>query len=284
MKMKIDIIRNGKKLLDEYGPELACGGAIACLGMALYSAFKGSKKVVEANEEYQKEVEKIQKQETAEGEEKASTEVSATVAKKLRKVRIARDIDYVLTYKWALLFGGASAFLMILSRKLSGTKIAGLTAALCMSEDKLKKLGGKVKDIIGEEELNKLKAEIRQEQAEEIYPKDEAPFDIEKAKNEGNLASQKYIYDDMTGTMFEIEPSHLEDWKAAALEEFRKHGRLDFNKFRSIGGLEDCKLGKYSEWNANVPFLGFEIKPMHYHDVWIGSIVYTNDPIDTRFE
>lgn len=276
--MKLDMIHETKKLLDKHGPDLACLGALVSLGAALYSAFKASEKVVEAKKAYEEEVTDSEQENAPESPE-MPVEPNT---KKLRKARIARDIDYIFAYKWALLFGTGSAFLMILSRKLSGAQIAGLTAALCMSEDKLKKLSNKVKDVIGEDELNKLKAEIRQERAEETIKPDDAPFDPAKACNEANMTVDKLIYDDMTGTMFEIEPCFVKDWEAAAREEFNRHGRLDFNKFRSIGGLEDCKLGKYSEWNQANPFEGFTIVPMKWHDMWIGSIVYANDPVDTR--
>ena len=278
MKTKIDIIHNGKKLLDEYGPELACGGALVCLGMALYSAFKASKKVVEAEKDYQKEVEKIEQQEAAEDADVAGE----AHPKNVRKARIARDIDYVLAYKWALLFGGASAFLMILSRQLSGTKIAGLTAALCMSEDKLKKLGGKVKDIIGEDELNKLKSEIRQEQAEATEKKEDVPWKTETGKKSVgtyNPEGTKKVFDATAYAMYEFDTEgHILDWNAAAMDYFAKHGELDYNKFRSLGGFEDCPLGYGTKWDKDNPYEGFTLEPMRYYDEWISAMVFKNEP------
>lgn len=280
--MKIDFGNSVRKLLDDYGPDLACAGGVACLGLALYSAFKASRKVVEAQETYKEEIRKLEEKEAAEDAEV----VAEQHAKKAHKLRIARDIDYIYAYKWALIFGCGSAFLTILSRKLSGAKIAALGTALAMSEEKLKKLGKKLKDSIGEEELSKIKQEIRQEMAEEHIPEDKVPFrgdplsDAEEGKpgNEGALAAMKLIYDDTTGSMFEIDESQIQDWKVAAQDYFNRFGKLDYNKFRSMGGLEDCRLGYYTVWDKNTPYEGFTIEPMRYHDVWIGALVLKNEP------
>jgi hypothetical protein len=281
--IKIDFGNSVKKLLDDYGPDLACAGGVACLGLALYSAFKASRKVVEAQENYKEEIHKLEEREAVEDAEVAAEQH----AKKAHKLRIARDIDYIYAYKWALIFGCGSAFLTILSRKLSGAKIAALGTALAMSEEKLKKLGKKLKDSIGEEELSKIKQEIRQEMAEEHIPEDKVPFrsdplsDDEENNvpgNEGALMSSKLIYDDMTGTMFEIEENLIPDWRVAAQDYFDRFGKLDYNKFRSMAGLEECRLGSGTIWDKDHPYEGFTIEPMKWHDKWVGSIVFKAEP------
>lgn len=309
--MKIGIFHDVKKLMDDHGPTIACAGAVVCLGMSLYAAFKASKSVVKARETYEQNMEDLEAKEektAAEGQE-IDPEAHKT---QVHKYQMQRNIDYIFAYKWAGLFGLASIALMFTSCHMSGTAIAGLTAACAAKEDKIKQVYGKVKEKIGEEKLDEIKTEILQENAEKNMPRDsikidpsdikvdpakegddgKPPFEPGNEHNIGKMTVESLIYDDDLGCGYEIPKWQLHDAEALAYEMYAKNGeKLTVNELRGAMGITREELleivskemyarDNHRGWNADNPFKGYFVKPIKWHDLWIGALTYPNDPVE----
>lgn len=305
---KVFEFRSLKKMLDNYGPELASVVSLVCIGLSGYSAFKASKKVTETKADYEERVREenetydenveiylTNEKEIPEEEAKASDETRAEFAKahpeleaahlrRLRRLKIDYVIDCALDEKWAIIFGVSAAAGQIFAMKLTGDKIAILAGGLGLSQDKLKKFVRKTKETIGEEEFEKIKNEIRADEVTEELKKNpdlkekmEAQAVNDVPGNEGSVCFEQY-YDDFTGSLFEIPESQLMDAKRAAYEYFVCMGEeLDFNKWRSMLGLPDCLAGKTFKFDREHKF-EIRIKPFKYGDMWIKAIEYPTIP------
>lgn len=267
MKTKIGVVNSLKKLADDHGPEILCGAAILNLGLMIVCAFRASKNVVEVKAEYEKTVKKAEDE--AKAEERELTQVER------RNLRINRDVQYVLAYKWVGLFGVLSSGCMIASNKISGSKIAGLTVALAASEDKIKKGLDKFKEKYGEEEFNRLKDDFRKEVLGEQIQNGDCPF----SESEINELAPKgmVFFDTFVHSLIEIPETQVREAIDVAEDYICRNHCLNFNKWRGFLGLEDCPAGINFEWNPMCPF-NVEIGEMSFGSGKIKTIEYVNMP------
>ena len=265
--LNLGVIRSLKKLVDDYGPELLCGGAIVSLGFAIGSAFKASEKVVEINNDFPKD------------EITLSKESSPEEKKAIVERRITRDIRYALAYKWVLMFGLGSVAMMIASNRVSGSKIAGLTVALAASEDKIKKLLPKIKEHIGEEEFNKIQDDFRRDVLNEKIKNDEPVYEPVEIRTGEKPENYEVFFDSYMHSLIEVPESQVRDAIEAAKEYIcrRCDYCLTYNKWRGFLGLDDCPAGKEVEWNPLNPF-SVRIGELQFGNETIKTIEYENMP------
>jgi hypothetical protein len=301
-----------KKIVDDHGPAIAGACAIVCLGGSLYAAFKASKKVVEAKEAFDsdmKDLEYSEAEKRAEGQEISPEEHKKAV----HKIVMKRNIDYIFAYKWVGIFGISSAMLIFTSCHMSGTAIAGLAGVCKAKEKEIAEFTNKVREKIGEDKLEEIKDEIRQEHAEKNMPRDAINIDprdvreVKQGSTEGNdkapfdgetkmhyMMADSLIYDDETGTAFQIPKWQQRDAEGILFELYANQGEsLSLADIYEIFGVKREELlehvtkewfaeAKHRGWNKDNPFKGFSFKPIPWHDMWIGSLTYTNEPICLR--
>ena len=273
---KVFEFRNIKKLLDNYGPEIASVVSLVCIGLSGYSAFKASGKVVQAKQDYDDAVEAVKEEEEKFEEERGRKVAEEEHAQRMHKVKLQYGVDCLLAEKWTIGFGIGAIVSELIGHHMQGEKIAILAGGLSLSQDKIKKFVKKTKETIGEEQFEKIKQDIRAENISEAIEKNP---DLKKILerddvpgNEGSVCFEQY-YDEFTGSLYEMPESQLNDAKQCAYEYFGKHGELEFSKWRSMCGLPDCIAGKTFTFNDKAPF-DIKISPMKYGDKWIKAIEY----------
>jgi len=247
-----------KKLADEHMPEILCVGSGIALVITGVAAFKASKNVVKVHDRYEEKT-------TGIDADYKSGKISEEEAKDQKKeARINRDVQYVLAYKWVLLFGVVSFGCNVASNRISGSKIAGLTVALAASEDKLKKFAKSVKDKVGGEEFKDIRDDFRKEVLGEQI-KNDAPFDTSK---KADIENTDLIFDGYLGSPFWGTPAQVEEAIGLAEDYIKRNHVLNFNKWRGFLGLPDCPAGGRVEWN-----------PFHPFKARIGSMFYEGDEV-----
>lgn len=267
--LNLGVIRSLKKLADDYGPELLCGGAIVSLGVAIYAAFKASGEVVEINNDFPKD------------EITVSKEASPEEKKAVKERRITRDIRYVMAYRWVLLFGIGSATMMVASNRVSGSKIAGLTVALAASEDKIKKLIPKIKEHVGEEEFKKIQDDFRRDVLDEKIKKGEPVYEPVEIRTGEKPENYEVFFDSYMHSLIEVPESQVRDAIETAQDYICRNPCLSYNKWRGFLGLDDCPAGKEVEWNPLNPF-SVRIGELQFGNETIKTIEYDNMPCGHR--
>ena len=259
------VLRSFKKLADDYGPELLCGGAIISLGLAIYGAFKASEEVVEIKNDFPADEIKVDK------------EASPEAKKAAKERRITRDIHYALAYKWVLMFGTGSIVMMVASNRISGSKIAGLTVALAASEDKLKKLGQKVKEHVGEEKFQEIRDDFRKDILDEKIKNGESAHERVEIRTGDTPDGYDTYFDTFMHTLIEVPESQVLDAITKAQDYMHNGAPLQYNKWREFLGLNPCPAGRNYEWNSLTPFEA-RIGSMSADGTSIKTIEYTYMP------
>jgi len=124
-------------IIKQNGSTISMLGSFLCLGGALYSAFKASHDVADIQDKYDSDVAKMR----SEGQE---------TPEKARELKGTRNIRYILAYKWAILFGMGAGVLTFTTHYLDGLAIGGLTTALALEKEKVKKIVENAKETFGD--------------------------------------------------------------------------------------------------------------------------------------
>lgn len=303
---KIFEFRNLRKTLDNYGPEISCLVSLASIIATGVSAFYASKKVAETKADYEADVQKendnynetirnywrvksgnleeveVTDEIIADFEAHCPNSVAAH-RKALRRRKIDYVLECLLDEKWTILSGGVAIGAEVSAMKLTGEKIAVLGGALGLSQDKIKKVLKKTKEAIGEEEFEKIKADIRADDIKEKMESGEP--EKSKAPWDENGGEYELYYDDFTGGLYQFQNSQLQDAIASGREYFSRHkkrGGMDFNKWRSMLGLPDCISGQMFSFDEEHPF---EVKitvTKQDNGSWVSAIEYPTIPDELK--
>lgn len=225
----------------ENGSTLSMVGGLICLGISLYEAFKASDEVSEIGKEYAKKIEEIERS-TATGDEKA---------KQLKQAKSMRNLQYVSAEKWTLVFGGASAGLIFLTKYLDGIAISGLAALAMSKQEELKNFTEKAKEIIGEDKVEEIKEECLEDKILRNF-----------VKEDGNVALKPYhrggkiFVDTNTGAIFQMDEEDLKAVLERAEDYCARNHYLYQDKFFSMMGVDppDEKQAKVRRWGPDNPF------------------------------
>ena len=304
---KIFEFRNLKKLLDNYGPELSCVVSLLSIAAAGYSAFRASTKVAETKADYEQQKKQEESNYETEvvndwvlnGGEKSDNGITDEMLKsfeernpirvkehnrRVRHMKIEYAMECALDEKWTILFGGLAVVGEISAMKLTGEKMLVLAGGLGLSQDKLKKVLKKTKEAIGEEEFEKLKADIRADNIREVVESGETEKSDAPWKDENGTVYEKY-FDDFTGSIYEIPESQLNDAIRTACEYFGTHqtrGGMNFNKWRSMLGLPDCRAGRMFTFDKEHPFEVKITTTKLAEGVWVKAIEYPTIPDELK--
>lgn len=257
MKIKETKIFGGfAKLLDENGPTICTIGSLVGIAATLYFSYKAAKRTAEIQNEYEYSKAGIETQEQDEDEKK----------KEITNLKIETGLKVAYSYRWALISAAGAGSLSFLSNYLNGRKIAGLAAALALSEDKLKKLGAKAKEVLRSEEYQKIINGVHEDQATEAA--DKAPFD------EDTVWDGTEYYDTFIGHFIKIPESQLLD----AINEASRITFLKWNDWRAMLGLESSTFGTVEGWGNKNRFKA-HIGQMAWGNKYIKTIEYDTAPV-----
>jgi hypothetical protein len=243
MKEKImnwKLLAKAENFVKQNGSTISMVGAMVSLGLALYSAYKASNKVVKIKDEYDKAVAKAEEEHTEE-------ELKAAI----KDVKSMKNIKLVLAYKFVILFGGSALGLMLLSKYIDGITIAGLTTLVMKNQDKLENLAKNAKEMIGEEKFK----EVEDKSLEDLITQNftDGPVALQPKFGAGDM------YVDMeTGTLFQMQKEDLELAMQNAKDYCNRNHGLFIEKWFSIRGLELPSYLATSKgnmcWGPNNPF------------------------------
>ena len=256
MKVKETRIFGGfMKLLDENGPTLCTVGSVACLIATVYFAYKAAKDTANLQEEYSCDLSSIAYDEKIPEEDKK---------KQITNLKIETGMKIVYVNKWALLSATGCATFAFASNYLNGRKIAGLAAALALSEEKLKKGMAKAKEILSSEEYQKIINGTRQEMAKDD---DKAPFD------DDSIWDGTEYYDTYVGHFIKIPETQLLD----AINTAERLSFIKWNDWRGMLGFESANMrvgwGPKNRFKAHIGQMQWR------HNKWIKTIEYDNPPV-----
>jgi len=245
------------------GPAIATVGSMICTGLAVIFAIKNADKGVAAKELY------IEEQNAIEDLPLADRKPQDEIQNK-----ITYGVRLVKAYKESIILGGTAIVLTATANKHNAKTIAGLSAALAIREDKLKKLYRKADDIFGNGTASDLKEAVNCD----VPPFDEDEIVKTTKRRRKNEKVERY-YETHSGRAFEAYPSDVD----AAIERAKKRaardfGYLNYNKWSSLLGLPDLDIGIVDEWNANNPFEVVQKIVMVNGEEYIG-LIYENDPV-----
>jgi len=256
MKVKETRIFGGfMKLLDENGPTLCTVGSVACLIATVYFAYKAAKETAYYQDEINYGETFILNSEDKTDEEKE---------KEIKSLKVKNAIEIVCANRWTLIAAGGAAGFAFASNYLNGRKIAGLAAALALSEEKLKKGMAKAKEILNSEEYQKIINGTRQEMAKDD---DKAPFD------DDSVWDGTEYYDTYVGHFIKIPETQLLD----AINTAERLSFIKWNDWRGMLGFESANMrvgwGPKNRFKAHIGQMQWR------HNKWIKTIEYDNPPV-----
>ncbi len=258
------MFRKLSKYFGDNGPALATVGSMICTALAIVFAIKNAQKGVDAKDNYEYEKDLIEKKPLA--DRKPEDELR-------NKVTYAMNLGHA--YKETFMFGAGAIVLAGTANKLNAKTIAGLSAALALREDKLKKLYKKAEEIYGGSAAPDLK---------EAVNCDTPPFDeddVIKTKKHRKKEKVERYYETHSGRLFESYPSDVDAGLERGEKQFAKYGELNYNKLGSYLGLPDLDIGIVDEWNEENPFRPSQKIVMVNGEECIG-IIYEFDPVSRR--
>lgn len=255
MKVKETRIFGGfMKLLDENGPTLCTVGSVACLIATVYFAFKAAKDTTYYQDEITYGEKRIENSDMTDEEKE----------KEIKSLKVKNAIEIVCANRWTLLAAGGAATFAFASNYLNGRKIAGLAAALALSEEKLKKGMAKAKEILNSEEYQKIINGTRQEMAKDD---DKAPFD------DDSVWDGTEYYDTYVGHFIKLPESQLLD----AINTAERLSFIKWNDWRGMLGFESANMrvgwGPKNRFKAHIGQMQWR------HNKWIKTIEYDNPPV-----
>lgn len=251
--------------LKDNGPSVATMGSMVCTALAVIFAIKSASKGAEAKENYEREIELL--------DEKPMADRKPDDRLKLKAYYI---FDTVKAYKESIAFGAGSIVLAGAANKLSAKTIAGLSAALALKEDTIKKIYKKANEIYGGDAAPDLKEAVDAD----VPPFD--PDDMHKGKTSKRIEKKEQMeryLDTYSGQTFWEYPSRFESAVQRARDRYdADHGYLNWNKWDSIRGLPDgTVLGIVTNFTKSTPF-GVSLRTGERDGIEWNLIIYDHDP------
>lgn len=151
--------------------------------------------------------------------------------------------------------GAATIACIVLSHRLDAKTIAGLSAAAAASEEGYRRFKGKVKDILGEEKVHEIEAEIAKEDWGAYPP---LPTD--------GTGEKALYYDSFSKRYFRCTPDRLTEAIYHLNRNFQLRGYSYLNEFYQFIGIEDCEVGDICGWSQEWFWEG-GLQP--WIDIWI---------------
>lgn len=275
-KINKDTIMNSKAagmletFFNENGPTAAMIGAGLCLIGVIYTAFKASKDIVKSEDEYAKDVQDITEKNLAKDDEK----------EEIKHAKNAKIVRTVLAYKYVTLFGLGAIILGTLSCRLSGGKIATLTMALAASEDKIRKGLKNAKEVIGEENLNKIKDKNYEELIKTNFMDSNG---ISTNALSFGVENGQLFFDGINGYLFIANKEDL----LAGLEDAKKrwsrnHCLSTDEYYEDVLGIEPGENYINKWWGPLIPF-DYRIRVLNIMGITIETIEFgENDPTESK--
>lgn len=243
-------------------PELSTFGSMACTALAVGFAIKNADKGLEAKLQRDRDEEAVNKKPLAD-----------RTSNDMLMVKVSYAINLARAYKESLLLGGTAMVLAYSANKVNAKTIAGLGAALAVNEKKLQKVYDKAGEMFGKDKS----VELKEKTDADIPPFDEDE-PVERSKKLRRKDDVERFWDTACGQPFESTGERVE----AAIERAKQlydndYGRLNYNKFRSLNGLEDIPLG-FVGWNEKRnPFRPYT-KLIVRDGIQYTGIFYGSDP------
>lgn len=231
--------RTIKDTFSKNGPSIATAASIILTGLSVIFAIKKSRENMQIVSDY--EDDKIDLETKPLADQKPTDEM---------ELKLKYAAKFVVTNKEALACAGGSMLCAYLSNKWNGRTIAGLSAALMLNEDKLKKVYRRAEDVFGKGGAEDLKTAVNTD-----IPFD--PDNVDRARVRHRREEPAVFFESYSGTLFESNPRDVYDGIARAKRLIEKDPRhvLNYNKFRSLIGLEDAPCGVCVGWHrTRVPF------------------------------
>ena len=231
--------RTIKDTFSKNGPSIATAASIILTGLSVIFAIKKSRENMQIMSDY--EDDKIDLETKPLADQKPTDEM---------ELKLKYATKFVVTNKEALACAGGSMLCAYLSNKWNGRTIAGLSAALMLNEDKLKKVYKRAEDVFGKGGAEDLKTAVNTD-----IPFD--PDNVDRARVRHRREEPAVFFESYSGTLFESNPRDVYDGIARAKRLIEKDPRhvLNYNKFRSLIGLEDAPCGVCVGWHrTRVPF------------------------------
>lgn len=253
-------LREIRRYLEKNGPGIATAVSMVLTGLSVYFAIRKSAEGAAVIEEYETMVDNLNDVPIADRKDTDRLALNLNAAKALAGV-----------YKESLACAAGAITLTYLANRLNGQKIAGLAAALALNEDKLRKVYSKAEKVFGAGAADNLKETI-----------DDIPFDEEPdlAKRRHRREETCLFYESYTDSLFESNIRDVNDAITRAKHRIDQDPRhtLNFNKWRSLLGLEDAPCGVCVGWHRN--HLPFEViqKVMYIDGKEVVGLYYENDP------
>lgn len=256
-----------KDTIKKNGPGIATAASIILTGLSVIFAIKKAKDGSKLIDEYQEKKQDLDN-------------LPIDCVKRGDKAILMAEyaVKFADVYKESLICAGGAMVGAYLSNKWNGRTIAGLSAALMLNEDKIKRIYKKADEIYGKNGGPDLK---------EAVDCDIPPFDAEpeKAKVRHRREEPCLFYESASETLFESNPRDVEEGLARAKRLIEKDPRhiLDYNKLRSLIGLRDIPLGVCKGWNrTKAPFVP-STKIVYIDGQEVIGIFYENDPISDYY-
>ena len=161
--------------------------------------------------------------------------------------------------------GGATAGFAVASRAIDSHKITDMAAAISLGDIAYQKLESKTKEVIGEEKLNEIKAEIAKDDVVKITDSSETwvdaeygGIDFDATYTEQAYGGDQVFYDFMTGALFRSDVHTIEK----ACDELNRRmvtggskadTNVTYNEFRNEIGLHNVMGGDYFGWGLYSP-------------------------------
>lgn len=228
-----------KDTIKRNGPGIATAASIVLTGLSVIFAIRKAKEGAELIDEYQ--------------EKKTDLEnLPVDCTKRGDKAILMAEyaVKFADVYKESLICAGGAMAGAYLSNKWNGRTIAGLSAALMLNEDKIKKIYKKADEIYGKNGGPDLKEAVNTD-----IPFD--PDNVERAKVKHRKDERCLFYESASETLFESTLRDVEDGLERGKDLIVKDPRhiLEYNKLRSLLGLHDIRLGVNQGWHlTRYPF------------------------------
>ena len=259
MKKPSKIFIGLSHLLDENGPTLCTVGSAICVLATLIFTYKASKDSAEIQDEYEDSLEEIEAKDIPEADKK----------REITNLKVSTGLKFACNNKWGILSAGAAIGLGFASNYLNGRKLAGLAAALALSEEKLKKGIEKAKEVLRSEEYQKIVNGVHSDIARDHANSDDAaPFD-----DSSNWDGTE-VYDTYVGHFISIPLTQLQD----AINEAKKLWFVRWCDWRGMLGLESPVMGTLVGWGNKNRF-NAHIGDMQIGNKWVKAIIYDTLPV-----
>lgn len=234
--------RDFKDTVKQNGPGIATVASIVLTGLSVIFAIKKAREGADLIDEYKEKKQDLD-----------NLPIDCVKRGDHAILNAEYAVKFADVYKETLLCAGGAMLGAYLSNKWNGRTIAGLSAALALSEDKIKRIYKKANEIYGKGGAPDLK---------EAVDCDPPPFDPDEEPERARVKHRRdeicQFYESASETLFESTYRDVEDALASAKKRIEKDPRhiLDYNKFRSLLGLRDIPLGVNRGWHrTRIPFV-----------------------------